>query len=139
MNGFLLDANVISEITKERPDRRVVAFLTEQRDLWLPVVVLHELEFGLRLMPQGRRLDSLRAILLEFIAEYEDRILPLDRAGAELAAEFRAQAQRSGRMLDLGDALIAGTARVHDLAIATRNVGDFDYLGVSVTNPWEPP
>ena len=71
------------------------------------------------------------------IAEYEDRILPLERGGAEWAARFRAHAQRSGRTLDLGDALIAGTAKTHDLAIATRNVRDFDGLEVKMVNPWE--
>ena len=59
------------------------------------------------------------------------------RVGVEWAARFRAQAQRSGRTLDLGDALIAGTAKTHDLAIATRNVRDFDALDVKVVNPWK--
>jgi len=63
--------------------------------------------------------------------------LPLDRIGAERAAQFRAQAHRSGRVLDLGDALIAGTAKVHSLSVATRNVGDFADLDVDVINPWE--
>ena len=80
---------------------------------------------------------SLQDSLLEIIAEYEDRILPLERGGAEWAARFRAHAQRSGRMLDLGDALIAGTAKTYDLAIATRNVRDFDALDVKVVNPWK--
>lgn len=76
-------------------------------------------------------------MLAEFIAEYEDRILPVDRIAAGWAARFRAQMHRSGRVLDLGDALIAGTARAHDLSLATRNVRDFDRLDVDVTNPWE--
>ena len=42
-----------------------------------------------------------------------------------------------GRVLHLGDALIAGTARAHNLAIATRNVGDFSGLDVATVNPWE--
>ncbi|MDE2742275.1 MAG: hypothetical protein OXI58_11860, partial [Gemmatimonadota bacterium] len=61
----------------------------------------------------------------------------LERTGAERAAQFRAQAHRSGRVLDLGDALIAGTAKVHGLSVATRNVGDFAGLDVDVINPWE--
>ena len=101
-------------------------------------MVLHELEFGWQLLPPGQRLDGLRAVLSGFITGYEGRILPLERLAAEWAARFRAQAHRSGRVLDLGDALIAGTAKAHDLAVATRNVGDFEYLGVAVTNPWEP-
>ena len=69
--------------------------------------------------------------------EYEDRILPLDRTGAEWAARFRALAQRSGHTLDLGDALIAGTAKAHDLAVATCNTTDFQSVDVDLVNPWE--
>ena len=137
MSGFLLDTNVVSELTKDAPNPRVVAFLTEQDDLWLSALVLHELEFGLELLPPGQRRDGLRSVLSEFIAAYEDRILPLERTGAERAAQFRAQAHRCGRVLDLGDALIAGTAKVHGLSVATRNVGDFADLDVDVINPWE--
>ena len=46
MSSFLLDTNVISEIVKVAPDPQVRAFLTEQEDLWLPVIALHELNFG---------------------------------------------------------------------------------------------
>lgn len=137
MSGFLLDTNVVSELTKDAPNPRVVAFLTKQEDLWLSALVLHELEFGLQLLPPGQRRDGLQSVLSEFIAAYEDRILPLERTGAERAAQFRVQAHRSGRVLDLGDALIAGTAKIHGLSVATRNVEDFADLDVDVINPWE--
>lgn len=137
MSGYLLDTNVVSEVVRSTPHLRVVAFLMEHDDLWLSSIVIHELEYGLQLMAHGQRRASLQDGLLGFIAEYEDHILPVERVGAEWAARFRAQAQRSGRTLDLGDALIAGTAKTHDLAVATRNVRDFDSLGVTVINPWE--
>ena len=137
MIGFLLDTNVVSELTRDRPERRVIAFLSEQPELWLPTLVVHELEFGLQLLPPGTRRNGLRAVMAAFITEYEDRIVPLDRIGAEWAARFRARMHRSGRVLDLGDALIAGTAKAHNLSLATRNVRDFDGLDVDVTNPWE--
>ena len=139
MTGFLLDANVVSELTKESPDPGVTAFLSEQDDLWLSPVVLHELEFGLQLLPQGRRRDGLRQTLSELIEEYEDQILPLERKEAEWAARLRVQAHLSGRVLHLGDALIAGTAKAHNLSVATRNIGDFDGLDIDVINPWETP
>lgn len=137
MNGFLLDTKVVSELTRTAPDASVMAFLAEPHDLWLSAVVVHELEFGLQLLPRGRRRDVLVAALSGIIADYQDRILPVDRAGAEWAAHFRTQAHRAGRVLDLRDALIAGTARAHDLSVATRNVTDFNGLDVDVTNPWE--
>ena len=137
MTGFLLDTNVVSELTRDRPDSRVVAFLSGQPDLWLSALVLHELEFGLERLPPGARREALRAVLTAFVAEYEDRILPLDRIAATWAARFRAERHRFGRVLDLGDALIAGTARAHELSLATRNVRDFERLDIEVTNPWD--
>lgn len=137
MKGYLLDTNVISEVIRSTPHTRVVTFLAEHDDLWLSSIVIHELEYGLQRMAQGQRRSGLQDSLLGVIAEYEDRILPLERVGAEWAARFRAQAHRFGRTLDLGDALIAGTAKTHDLAVVTRNAVDFEGLGVKVVNPWE--
>ncbi len=138
MNGYLLDTNVISEVIRSTPHARVVTFLTQHNDLWLSSIVIHELEYGLQRLAQGQRRSSLQDSLREIVAEYEDRILPVERVGAEWAARFRAQAHRFGRTLDLGDALIAGTAKTHDFAIATRNVRDFEGLDVEAINPWEP-
>ena len=137
MRGYLLDTNVISELARDVPDRGVVAFLSGQEELWLSAVVLHELEFGLGLLPAGRRRDGIGAVVSAFVEEYEDRVLPLGRAEAAHAAALRVRAQRSGRALDLGDALIAGTAVAHELAVATRNVRDFDGLGLDLVDPWK--
>ena len=137
MNGFLLDTNVLSEMTRPRPNLQVVEFLATPADLWLASLVVHELEFGLRLMPPGNRRERLRSDLLSLLEGYEDRILPVDRSSAEWAARFRADAVRSGRPPDLTDILIAGTAKANDLAVATRNVADFEGLDVEVVNPWD--
>ena len=137
MSGFLLDTNVLSELTREVPHPGVIAFLAEQEDLWLPSLVVHELEYGVQLLPQGRRRDHLQALLTSIISTYADRILALDRPAAESAARLRAQARRMGRPLDLGDALIAGIAQSNVLTIASRNVRDFDYVDVTVISPWE--
>ena len=109
----------------------------QKKQLWLSPVVLHELEFGLQILPEGKRRFDLHSLLSKFVSEHEDRILPLARKEAEWAARFRAQAKKSGRVLDLGDALIAGTAKTHDLSVATRNIGDFAVIDVRVENPWE--
>ena len=139
MSGFLLDTNALSEMTRDAPNPRVLAFLAGRIDLWIPTIVLHELEFGIQLLPRGRRREQLGRALASIIAEHEERILPLERDAAERAAELRARAQQAGRVVDVGDALIAGIASVHALTVATRNVGDFAGLGVDVLNPWERP
>lgn len=136
MTGFLLDTNVVSETAKPAPDPRVAAFLRDRTDLWLSVVVLHELDYGVRLLPPGARRDVLSAKLVELAARHGTRILPVGRDEANCAARLRARARAAGRTIDAADALIAGTAQARDLALATRNVRNFEDLGVDVVNPW---
>lgn len=137
MTGFLLDTNVVSELNRPRLDAAVLAFLINGADLWLSAVVLHELEFGVQQLQPGRRRELYRQTLSDFVAQYIDRILPVGRTEAVQAASLRAHARRMGRVLHLGDALIAGTAQAHNFAVATRNVRDFAGLGVAVVDPWE--
>ena len=138
-SGYLLDTNVVSELARAAPDTRVVAFVADRDDVWLSAVVVHELEYGLRLLSGGRRRRALEAARTAIMAERGTRVLPLDRLAAEQAAELRARSQQAGRPLGLADALIAGTAKAHGLAVATRNVADFEHLDVSVLNPWQAP
>ena len=135
MSGYLRDTIMISEIIRITPHPRMGAFFIEHGDLWLSSIVIHELEYGVQPLARGQRRSGLQADLSSLIGEYEDRILPLERRGAEWAAHFRVQAQRSGRTLQLGDALIAGIAKAHDLAVATRNVADFRRLDIEVSTP----
>ena len=138
MRGFLLDTNVVSELVKPVPEPLVIRFLTRP-DLWLSTITLHEMDFGLSLLPAGRRRERFSLALLALVSGYEDRILPIGRAEALQAAKLRAQAHQSGRVLHLADALVAGIAKANDLWVATRNVGDFNGLGIDVTNPWDAP
>ena len=137
MTGYLLDTNVISELTREVPEPRVVAFLDGRDDVWLSSILIHEVEYGVRLLPQGDRRSQLSRMQAAIISMYDRRILNFDRTAAEWAAEFRASARRSGHPVDLGDVLIAGIAKANALAVATRNVADFQRLDVEVFNPWE--
>lgn len=72
-----------------------------------------------------------------FLGLYEDHILPLAAREAWAAAILRAEAERADRALHLADALIAGTAQAHSLTIATRNIDDFQGLGLALHNPWQ--
>lgn len=135
MTGYLLDTNVLSELTRDVPHPRVVNFLNEQHNLWLSSVLIHELEYGLNLLPPGRRRELLSTLPADIVSAYGGRILSLDEAAASWAARLRAQARQAGRNVDVGDALIAGIARANELTIATRNVSDFQGLDVGVTNP----
>ena len=62
MTGYLLDTNVISELTRDTPDPRVIGFLAERDDVWVSSVLIHEVEYGVRLLPQGSRRNRLSTI-----------------------------------------------------------------------------
>lgn len=137
MTGFLLDTNVVSEMLKPAPDPRVTEFLLARHDrLWLSVVVLHELEYGVRLLPAGRRRSRLSTRVAGIVANHEGRILAVNRAAAQRAARLRARARRHGRPAQTADALIAGTADAESLAVATRNTAHFAYFDVESIDPW---
>ena len=139
MTAFLLDTNVISELTKSAPNPGVIEFVAAEYDLWLSSIVIHEIEYGLQLLPSGQRRNRLYGIRDRLVSAYQDRILVVDQTSAEWAARFRAEARRLGRVIGLGDALIAGTAKRNSLTVATRNIADFEHFDVAVRNPWEEP
>ena len=137
MNGFLLDTNVVSEMTKATPYPVVAELMATRRDLWLSVIVIHELQYGISILDEGHRRDGLIVWLSQIVDRFNGHILPLDQQSSELAASLRAQARRSGRTLNLPDALIAGTAATRSMTLITRNVRDFRGLDIDIVNPWE--
>jgi predicted nucleic acid-binding protein len=104
-------------------------------DVWLSVITLNEIRYGMRMV---KRKDEPFAAILErwyaqLIAQPQRfRILDVDRPIAELAADFRAS---HGTPVE--DSLIAATAKVHNLTVATRNTIHFAACGVEIKNPWE--
>ena len=137
MKGFLLDTNVISELVKPAPDKNVVTFLSTTDSSWISIISLHELRYGLELLPKGRRRSELDEKLRQLLSEYSDWIIPVTQSEANQAALFRVKAKNQGRVIHLADALIAGTAKGHDLSVVTLNVDDFLGIDVDVVNPWD--
>lgn len=137
MTGVLLDTNVISELT--RPDRNpnVVRFLEALEDGYVSVITVHELGYGLERLTDGSRRRQLAETVEQFLDLYADRIAPIGVPEARAAAALRADQAGRGRTLHLADALIAATALVRGLTLATRNTADFEGLGVILHNPWD--
>ncbi|MCY4273364.1 MAG: type II toxin-antitoxin system VapC family toxin [bacterium] len=138
MSGYLVDTNVVSELLAPDPNANVIAFLNDQHSLWFSAVVVHELEFGFQQLPSGYRRSRLHSVLMAFVDSFADKILPVGRREAEQAAAVRGQARQQGRTVHLADGLIMGTALVHGLDVATRNVRDFADNGIGIVNPWAP-
>jgi len=136
MKAYLLDTNVISEIMTSEPNQRVIDFLAHLKESYLSVITLHELHYGLQLLPEGQRRNSIANKLQNLLTYYNDYIIPVNQAIALQAALLRADAKQEGRIVHLADALITSTARVNNWVVATRNTNDFIDSGVDIINPW---
>jgi toxin FitB len=135
--NFLVDANVLSEATKPQPAPAVIDWLrVHQRRLVVNPIVLGELEYGILLLPAGRRRTRLHKWFVDGTRKL--RVLEMDADTASVWAELLAELKRKGRAMPIKDSLIAATARQHRLAVATRNVSDYRYAGVALVNPFEP-
>lgn len=138
MTQILLDTNIISELGKPEPQQSVVDFLMTLPVAWLSTITLHELEYGLALLPKGNRRSAIENTVSALVSQYGDYIITVGQHEAQQAALLRAAMKQQGKVLHLADSLIAGTAKVHNLVIATRNIKDFEGLGVELINPFSP-
>ena len=139
MNGYLVDTNVPSELTNSRPDVRVVRWLDEANDeeLFLSAISLGEIYKGLVLTQSPRRSVELREWVDGVLRPwFEGRILPVTGAIGARWGVMAGESRMRGRHLADADGLIAATAAEHGLVVVTRNVRDFEGLGVDVLNPW---
>ena len=140
MTGFLLDTNVPSEVGRPRPDAKVQQWIKAQvaTDLFISVISLGELRVGFELLPLDiRRLRMQQWFLSEVVPMFQGRIVPVTQTIAERWGTLEAQSRKDGTNLGMADGLIAATALVHDLTLVTRNVKDFESLGLTLLNPWE--
>ena len=132
---YLVDANVLSEATKPLPDPRVIEWLRyNEGEIAVDPIVLGEIQFGIYLLPAGRR----RQRLERWFADGVERIqcIVWDAATGLRWARLLADLRSSGQSMPIKDSLIAATALVHGLTVATRNVRDFGNAGVPVVDPF---
>ena len=137
---IILDTNVLGALMRSVPDAAVVRWLDRQpaESVWITSITLFETRFGLALLPSGRRrqqrLESEFDRLLQ--EDLENRVLDFDSAAAVEAASLAAAQQKSGRSVDMRDTQIAGIALARHATLATRNVGHFADLEISIVDPW---
>lgn len=136
---LLLDTNVLSEVTKPRPDAGVLQWLDglDEDRSFISVVSIAEIRRGIALMDSGRKRDALAEWLARDLPQrFEGRVIPADDAVALAWGDMMGLAKRSGRGLSSMDGLIAATAIAHDLTLATRNSKDFEGFGIVLLDPW---
>ena len=136
---IILDTNVLSELMRRVPDPAVLDWLDRQppMSIWITTITLFECQFGLALMPTGRRRQALETSFAALLAEDLDkRVLAFDTEAAAQAATLAAQRQLAGRPVDIRDTQIAGIAQSRRATLATRNLNHFEGLSAPVVNPW---
>lgn len=131
---YLLDTNVVSELRKPKPHGAVLAWIESIPDpeLFLSVVTIGEIQAGIELT---REQDQAKALELERWLELVALTYNVLIMDAPVFREWARLMHKTSNTL-YEDAMIAATARVHKLAVATRNVADFKRFDVRVVNPF---
>jgi predicted nucleic acid-binding protein len=136
---IILDTNVLSDLMRQMPDHRVLAWLDRQpqTSVWITSLTMFEIQFGIEtLVPSKRRTQLMKTFESTLVEDIGQRIAPFDAAAAQHAAILMASRHKEGRPVELRDTLIAGIALARHAALATRNINHFQDLPVPVVNPW---
>jgi toxin FitB len=132
---YLVDANVLSEPTKPSPDPRVIGWLrANEPEIAVDPVILGELRFGILILAKGRKRTALERWFNAGVARLH--CLPWDADTGLKWAELLARLRTAGKAMPIKDSLIAATAAIHGLAVATRNRADFANAGVRIVDPF---
>jgi toxin FitB len=136
---IILDTNVLSELTRARPNEKVLAWLDAQnsQDLQTTAITVAELLYGIQRLPNGRRKTGLREAIDSMLAdELAGKVLAFDDSAARQYTTLVTARETAGRPIGAADAQIAAICRNHNAALATRNGRDFDATGITLIDPW---
>lgn len=132
---FLVDANVLSELSRASPSPEVIDWLRRhEAELAIDPFILGELRFGVLLLPKGRGRTALEQWFATTV-----KTIPCVTWTAETALRWSsllAALRRRGKAMPIKDSLIAASALEHDLTVVTRNVRDFSAAGVRLVDPF---
>ncbi len=139
MNGWLLDTNILSELRRPKPERKVLAFITAQplELLYVSSVTFAEIRFGIELLTDASR----RAELHDWLAHkvrpmFEQRVLAITE---DIMFKWRLlveDGRKVGHTFSQPDLIIAATTLHHGLTVVSRDVSDYQKAHAPVFNPW---
>ena len=135
---IILDTNIVSALMVSPPEKLLLSWLDRQPRLsvWITSVTILEVEYGLQIMPLGKRRSALVEAFGHFLGKLEERIASFDASSATHTADLMAARKRVGRPRDVRDTMIAGIAVARHATLATRNTAHFQDLPIEVVNPW---
>jgi toxin FitB len=142
VNGWLLDTNILSELRRPKPERKVLAFIAAQ-----PLDLLHvssvtfaEIRFGIELVTDANRRAELNDWLTHKVRPmFEQRVLAISE---DVMFKWRLlveEGRKAGHTFSQPDLIIAATALHHGLTVVSRDVGDYQRARAPVFNPWVDP
>jgi predicted nucleic acid-binding protein len=140
VTGWLLDTNVLSELRRPRPDKKVAAFVQGQPLdlLHVSAVTLAEIRFGIELVADATRRAALNDWLTHKVRPmFEQRVLAVSE---DIIFKWRVLVEagrKAGHTYSQPDLFIAATALHHGLTVVTRDTNDYRRTRVPVLNPWE--
>ena len=136
---IVFESNVLSEIMKPDPDPRVLSWVDSipTAQTAVTAITVAEILYGIGRLPDGtRRRKLMIAAESIFDEEFRNRILVFDADAAVEYAALVVEREAAGLPITMADAQIAAICRTHECTLATRNVKDFDGIGIPVVNPW---
>ena len=135
---IILDTNVISGLMNDPPESRVVNWFDRQpaSSIWTTSISILEIQFGLQSMAAGKRRAGLSQVFEFMLKEMHGRIAVFDEDAARATADLMALRQKTGRVGELRDSLIAGIVLARGAALATRNIRHFSDLPATLVDPW---
>jgi hypothetical protein len=140
VTGWLLDTNVIAEVSGARPDRRVRQWIEAQQEhsLFLSILTVAEYQKGISHLPVGdKRRPALQHSVRALEARFSGRVLPVSNQIALRWGAISGEVKRlPGHSPSVIDTLLAATAIEHNLYFATRNIAHVAHSGVAAFNPW---
>lgn len=138
--NYLLDTCLISELSKSKPDKKVVDWVLSENEtgFYVSVLTFGELHKGIEKLPESKKKDELRVWIEGDLKDrFQNRIISIDMRVSILWGKIQCIAEKKGKPMPAIDSLIAATGIAHDLIVVTRNVSDMEQSGVRLLNPWE--
>lgn len=122
--AYLLDTNIVSEFTRERPNKNVIALYEAKKNICaISATSYQELVYGAEKMPEGKRKNSIKNFIENLKNNIE--IIPYDGFAAEICGRLSGQCSAEGKTLPYADTQIAATAIANGMVLVTHNTQDF--------------
>ncbi len=137
---IILNTNIILELMKAEPDRKVINWINECNplELYLSSITIAEIYYGISVLPDGVRKNKLQFYFENSIQNsFKQRILSFNQESAILYGVLMVHRKTLGKPMSVPDGQIASISKTHQAFLATRNVKDFEDIDLKIINPFE--